>query len=121
MSPNHHRYANVLPVARFILGAAIVLSITSAAIYYVWCRNQIDASGREITKYEGQLAVLQKQNEVVRAKIARLSSISMLDQRHKSGFIKLERIVQFEPTVRIVTSEGDEVRTISNPNRSSRR
>ena len=120
MSPNRHRYGNVLPFARFLLGTAIVLSITGAAIYYVWCRNQIDVSGREIKKREGQLAVLKSQNEVVRAKIARLSSISTLDQRYKSGFIKLDPILQFEPTLRIVTKDGDEVRTISNPNRSMR-
>ena len=35
MSPNHHRYANVLPIARLILVVAVVFCVSSACIYFV--------------------------------------------------------------------------------------
>ena len=120
-STNQHRKGHVLPIARFILGLAVVLSVTSACIYYSWCRNEIDATGRDIAKKEEELAKLKSQIDVVKAKIARLSSTATLQQRLASGFFKLEPIWQLEPTYRLAGPvDDDDVRPVSNSNRSAR-
>lgn len=119
MSPNHHRYANVLPIARLILVVAVVFCVSSACIYFVWCRNQIDASGRSIKEAERKLADIRSRSEVAQAKIIRLASMNTLQQKFRDGTIKLQKIEVYEPTM-LLASDGDEVRTISNPKRSTR-
>lgn len=120
MSPNRHRYANVLPIARFLLGITVVVCVSAACIYYVWCRNQIDASGRGIRESERKLDDLRSRCEAARAKIVRLSSMHTLDQSFRNGTIKLQKIEYYEPVTFIATNEGNEVRTISNSKRSTR-
>ncbi len=120
MRANHRHYQNVVPVARFIVGIAIVLFVSSASIFYVWSRNQIDAQGRSIKELERELAKLQNEYDVLRGQIARRSSIDTLQQGFDNGLIRLSRITQYEPVYRMVTADGNEVRSVSNPNRATR-
>jgi cell division protein FtsB len=117
---NHHRKGHVLPIARFVLVVAVAVCVSGACIYYGWCRNQIDRTGREIAAKEAELAKLKSQIDVVKAKIARLSSTATLQQRLASGFFKLEPIWQLEPTVRLAGSDDDDVRPVSNSSRVPR-
>jgi hypothetical protein len=119
--PNRRHYQNVVPVARFIIGIAIMGFITSASIFYVWSRNQIDAQGRALKDLERESAKLQNEYDVVRGQIARRSSTDTLQQGFKTGLIRLTAIDgRFEPIYRIETPDGNEVRAVSNPNRSRR-
>jgi hypothetical protein len=121
MYANRRHYQNVVPVTRFIIGIAIVGFITSASIFFVWSRNQIDAQGRQLKELERESARLQNEFEVVRSEIARRSSTGTLQQGFKNGLIQLVAINgRFEPIYRIETPDGNEVRAVSNPNRSRR-
>lgn len=121
MRANHRHYQNVVPVTRFVIGIAIVLFISSASIYYVWSRNQIDAQGRTIKALERELTRLQNEYLVQRNEFARRSSTDALDRGFKSGHIRLAAIDgRFEPIYRIETADGNEVRAVSNPKRSRR-
>ncbi len=120
MRANHRHYQNVVPVARFIIGIAIVFFISSASIFYVWSRNQIDLQGRGIKELERELAKLQNECDVLRGQIARRSSTDTLQQGFLNGLIRLAPIAHFEPIYRMETADGNEVRAVSNPNRSRR-
>jgi len=121
MHVNRRHHQNVVPVTRFIIGIAIMAFITSVAIFYVWSRNQIDAQGRIIKERERDVARLQNELDVVRGQIARRSSTDTLQQGFKNGLIRLAAIDgRFEPIYRIETPDGNEVRAVSNPNRSKR-
>jgi hypothetical protein len=120
MRANHRHYQNVVPVTRFIIGIAIVLFVSSASIFYVWSRNQIDLQGRNIKELERELTKLQNEYDVLRGQIARRSSIDTLQQGFDNGLIRLERIAKYEPIYRIEMPDGSEVRAVSNPNRSPR-
>lgn len=121
MYANRRHYQNVVPVTRFIIGIAIMGFITSASIFYVWSRNQIDAQGRTLKELERESARLQNEYDVVRNQIARRSSTDTLQQAFKTGLIRLTAIDgRFEPIYRIETPDGNEVRAVSNPNRSRR-
>jgi hypothetical protein len=121
MYVNRRHYQNVVPVTRFIIGIAIMGFITSASIFYVWSRNQIDAQGRALKDLERESARLQNDYDVVRSQIARRSSTDTLQQAFKTGQIRLTAIDgRFEPIYRIETPDGNEVRAVSNPNRSRR-
>ena len=118
---NHHRNGHVLPIARFLLGLTVAVSITGACVYYNWCRNEIDATGRGITESEGKLTKLRSQIETAKARIARFSSTATLQQRHHDQFFKLDPIAQLEPSYRLATdADDDAVRPIANTNRSRR-
>jgi hypothetical protein len=121
MYANRRHYQNVVPVTRFIIGIAIMGFITSTAIFYVWSRNQIDAQGRTIKSLERELTQLQNEYDVLRGQIARRSSTDTLQQGFKNGLIRLSAIDgRFEPIYRIETPDGNEMRAVSNPNRSRR-
>ena len=120
MSNNHRRNEHAVPIARCIIGISIILFVTGSCLFYLWNWNEIDKTGREIKALERRLAELRSQNEVVQGRIARLASTATLQQRYATGFFKLDPITQFEPVYRIATSDGNEVRPVSNPNRSPR-
>jgi len=120
MAANHRHYQNVVPIARCIVGIAVVVFLSSASIFYVWSRNQVDLQGRQIRDFERELVKLRKELDVVQGQIATRSSIATLQQAFDNGRFKLARIAQFEPIYRGLTPDGNEVRTISNPKRSPR-
>lgn len=120
MPSNHRHYANVVPLTRIFIGLLVATSVVSAAIYYVWSRNEADQHGREIRELERQSERLAKEIEVVRGEIARRSSIATLQQNYSNGLIRLQPIGPYEPLDRLPSVEGDGVRAVGNPSRSLR-
>jgi len=86
---NRRRHANAIPLASFATWAVIGIFACGGGLGYVWCKNQLYATGTEIKSLERELAELQNKNEVALSKIAQLSSTSKLQERFNSGFIKL--------------------------------
>lgn len=116
MPSNRRRHANAVPIASIAIWIVVAAFACAAGIGYVYCKNQLHATGQEIKGLERELSELITQNEVVRSKISILSSRSALQARLKDGFIKLvpiDHIVQLNgATARPM--DGDEIRAVSN-------
>jgi cell division protein FtsB len=103
MARNRKKHTNPLPVGGI---AKCVLALFLLGIFglsYVAFKNQMHANGDNIEKLERELAELRTENEVVRARISKLSSRTSLQQRLDSGFISMtpianERIVRLNVT-----------------------
>jgi len=99
MARNRRKHTNPLPVGGI---AKCVLALFFLGIFglsYVAFKNQMHANGDNIEKLERELAELRTENEVVRARISKLSSRTYLRHRLDSGFISMmpianERIVR---------------------------
>jgi hypothetical protein len=120
MANNRFRNGNTVSVGSLAWWILISCFVGVAALGYVHLKNQIHAAGTKIKLLERELADLNTQDEVVRAKIASLSSRSVLQRRLEDGFIKLvpitdDRLVRLEGTVR---GERGELRAVSNQNRT---
>ena len=89
MSDNRRRNANTVPVVTFLTYAVLGISATAAGLGWVWCKNQLYATGTQIKKLEGELVQLQSRNEATRTNIAKLTSTAELHKRFNSGWIKL--------------------------------
>ena len=103
----------------------VVLAFLSVAgLSYVYFKNQMQSTGNEIKNLESQLALLQTQDDVVRAQISKLSSRAYLQRRLAEGFIQMtpitdDRIVRVggahtAATGRTPTTGGEGLRRVSN-------
>ena len=92
MASNKRRHANAIPLASFATWTVIGLFVCAAGLGYVFCKNQLHATGAQIKALERELADLRNRNEVAAAHIANLSSTRALQERYDSGFIKLKPI-----------------------------
>ncbi|HEX8311189.1 MAG TPA: hypothetical protein VF614_07735 [Chthoniobacteraceae bacterium] len=115
MPANRRRHANAVPLASIATWIVVAAFICAAGLGYVYCKNQLHSTGQKIKGLERELSELVTQNEVVRSKIASLSSRAALQRRVSEGFIKLvpiERIVQLNaPGTQSLPSE---IRAVSN-------
>jgi hypothetical protein len=119
MSTNRRRHANTVPIAVFATWAIIGIFACGAGLSYVWCKNQLYATGTEIKALERELTDLKSKNEVALSKIAQLSSTAKLQERYDSGFIKLvpitnDRIVILSNKAGAAPAGGSELRPVSN-------
>jgi hypothetical protein len=101
MGFNRRRHANTLPLASIAIWITVAAFVCAAGLFYVYCKNQLHITGTKIKLLERELEALIKQDEVVRAKIASLSSHAALQRRLDDGFIKLvpitdDRLVRVE-------------------------
>jgi hypothetical protein len=120
MPANRRRHANVVPLASIASWVLVAAFACSAGMYYVYCKNQLHATGEKIKKLERELSVLITQNTVVRSKIARLSSRTELQARLNDGTIKLIPIPELS-IVRLETNPsraGSDFRPVSNDHNS---
>ena len=99
MSTNRRRHANAVPIASFAIWGAIAFFALVGGLGYVWCKNQLYATGTEIRALERELAELKNKNEVSLSKIAQLSSTAKLQERYDTGFIKLVPITNDRITI----------------------
>lgn len=117
MSANKRRHANAVPIASFATWLVMGIFACAAGLGYVWCKNQLHTTGRQIKTLERELVELRNKNEVSRARIAQLSSTAALQQRFTSGFIKLVPIAN-EHIVMVSDKAGKspmgELRPVSN-------
>jgi hypothetical protein len=117
MSTNRRRHANAVPIAVFATWAIIGIFACVAGLAYVWCKNQLYATGTEIKALERELVDLRSKNEVALSKIAQLSSTAKLQERYDSGFIKLVPITNDRIVIlgnKGGASGGNELRPVSN-------
>jgi hypothetical protein len=117
MSSNRRRHANAIPIASFATWAIIALFALVGGLGYVWCKNQLYATGTEIRSLERELAEFRNKNEVSLSKIAQLSSTAKLQERSDSDFFKLvpitnDRIVVLNSAA--PTQGTGELRPVSN-------
>ena len=116
MAQNKFRNENRVKAGPFVWWLLVACLAALAALYYVQLKNGIHASGVRVKALERELADLGTQDEVVRAKIAQLSSRSVLQKHLEDGFIALKPI----PDDRLVRMDGGvragngEVRAVSN-------
>jgi uncharacterized protein involved in exopolysaccharide biosynthesis len=116
MAQNKFRHENKVQAGPFLWWLLILGLVGIAALYYVQLKNSIHASGARVKVLERELAELVTQDEVIRAKIALLSSRSVLQKRLDEGFIKLmpitdDRLVRMDAGVR---GGRGELRAVSN-------
>ena len=89
MPDNRRRNANSVPIVKFLTIAVIGISACVAGLGFVWCKNDMYATGTQIKKLEGELVQLRSRNEAARTNIAKLISTAELQKRYASGWIKL--------------------------------
>ena len=97
-------------LAPWLVIAAIALL---GGMTWVYFRNQLVTSGREIKSLEGQIAALETDIEALRPKIAQLSSRTALQARLDEGFIKMIPIAQ-DRILRVTDTRNSGIRTVSN-------
>lgn len=89
MADNRRRHANTVPIAKFVICVVVGVFACAAGLGYVWCKNDLYATGTQLKKLEGELVQLRSRNEAARTNISKLTSTAELDKRHASGWIKL--------------------------------
>lgn len=94
MRDNRRRHAHTVHAARIFAIVVAGLTVCTGGLGFVWHKNQMQATGRQIKKHEGELRRLGSLNEAARTSIARLSSTAELSKRHTDGWFKLEPISQ---------------------------
>lgn len=99
----------------FVVAAILLLG----GMTWVYFKNQLVTRGREIKDLEKQLAELNTGIEALRPKIAERSSRNSLQRRLDEGFIKMipikqDRIVQVTFNQPVETTQGNEIRAVSN-------
>src|SRR6478736_1480950 len=78
---NRRRHANVLPLASLATWILLAGFAAAAGLYYVYCKNQLHTRGGTIKALEREFAELENQNEVIRTRIAFMSSQTSLKKR----------------------------------------
>lgn len=120
MSANRRRNANLLPVARIFLLGTVLLTVGGGALYYVNAKNEVHRNGQRKKDLERELIALETKDEVVRSRIAKLSSFDALRRRQtqeREVFVKLVPVSD-NLVVRLQdqapSSAAGQVRTVSN-------
>ena len=89
MARNRRKHTNPLPIGGITKCVLALFFLGIFGLSYVAFKNQMHANGDNIERLERELAELRTQNEVVRARISKLSSRTYLRQRLESGFISM--------------------------------
>jgi len=117
---NRRRGANVIPVLTITSWVLISAFACGAGLYYVYCKNQLHSSGSQIKALEVELADLRNKDEVVRARIASLSSPNALRKRRdqdRTFLAKYTEITRDHLEVMTDRAGGEELRPVSNDQR----
>ena len=93
MPGNRRRNANTVPLLSMAAWILVCLFVGGSGLAYVAMKSQLHASGVAIKGLEKEVADLTTQDEVVRARIAELSSTSALLQRYKNDKTKLNGLI----------------------------
>jgi hypothetical protein len=95
MSGNRRRNANAVPLLSMAAWIMVCLFFGAAGLGYVAMKSQLHAAGREINALDKEIAELRTHNDIVRLRIAELSSIDALrkrfdaDKTHLNGLIPI--------------------------------
>jgi len=115
MARNRRKHTNSLPAAGICRWALYTVFLVIAGLGFVYLKTGIHADSEQVRKLENELNALNTANDVVRTRIASLSSRSVLQRRLNEGFIKMVAITDGS----IVRVNGNlpaiaSIRTISN-------
>ena len=120
MSANRRRNANLLPVARILLLGVLLLTVGGGALYYVNAKNEVHRNGQRKKDLERELIALETKDEVVRSRIAQLSSFDALRKRQSQEVEVFAKLVPVADNL-VVRLQGTtpapgepQVRTVSN-------
>lgn len=120
MSFNRRKNKNVLPIARLVFTAVLLLMFGGGALYYVNSKNELHRHGQRIKELERELVALETRDEVVLSRIAKLSSYESLRKRQALEKEAFAQLVPVNDTVLVRVQErvgpvpAAEVRTVSN-------
>lgn len=103
----------------------ILLSLGGGALYYVNAKNEVHRYGQRVKELEREIQTYITKDEVLLARIAKLSSYEALRKRQQQEREAFAQLVPVNDAVlvrvqeRPVTPNNSEVRTVSNlqPNR----
>lgn len=103
----------------------ILLSLGGGALYYVNAKNEVHRYGQRVKELEREIQTYITKDEVLLARIAKLSSYEALRKRQQQEREAFAQLVPVNDAVlvrvqeRSVTPNNPEVRTVSNlqPNR----
>jgi hypothetical protein len=117
MAQNRRKHANTLPLASLSKWLLVLFIFGVVGLSFVYLKNQLHATGDEIKRMEREAADLNTRNDILRGRIASLSSRSVLQRRLNEGFIRMIPVSDD----RIVRVNGgparlalDEIRAVSN-------
>jgi hypothetical protein len=117
MAQNRKKHANSLPVASLAKWIIAAFFLGVIGLSYVYLKNQHLTTGDEIKRLEREFDSLNTQNDLMRGRIAALSSRSVLQRRLNEGFIKMIPVTD-DRIVRINTAPSrnaqGEIRPVSN-------
>jgi hypothetical protein len=120
---NRRRHANVLPIASLATWILLAGFAAMAGLYYVYCKNQLHTRGGAIKALEKELVELKTQNEVVRSRIAVLSSPTELKKRREqyktflAGYQDIPRDRLVVVSDRVTPVRVADLRAVSNEQR----
>lgn len=120
MSANRRRNANVLPVARILFTGTLLLVLGGGALYYVNAKNEVHRYGQRVKALEREIQGYVTRDEVVMARIAKLSSYEALRKRQQTEKDTFAQLVPVNDAMLVrVQDRGtrgnvSEVRTVSN-------
>jgi cell division protein FtsB len=117
MARNRKKQANPLQLGAFAPVVVGLIIVGVLALSFVFLKNQLHSTGRQIKGLEQELAGLKTQNDVLRARVASLSSRNVLQRQLATGFIKMvpitsERIVRWNGSPPALAM--DNLRRVSN-------
>ena len=104
MNFNSKRRTNRLQFAALLRGVIITVFLAVAGLSYVYLKNQLHVCGTQRKDLEQQLNELISENNVLDARISRLTSRAALQRRMDDGFIKLVPITG-QALVRVHTQD----------------
>lgn len=117
---NRRRHAHVLPLTSLATWILLVGAVAFAGLYYVYCKNELRTRGAMIKSLEKELTDLRNQNEVVRARIAMLSSPNALktrrdqDKKFLAEYQEISRDNLVVVSDRLMPMQTGELRAASN-------
>ncbi|MEK0444859.1 MAG: hypothetical protein RLZZ399_180 [Verrucomicrobiota bacterium] len=120
MSFNRRRNANLLPVARILLLGTLIATCGGGALYYVNAKNEVHRLGQRVKQLEREIQASITKDEVVMARIAKLSSFESLRKRQQQEREAFAQLIPVNDTLvfriqeRPRSSPNSEVRTVSN-------
>ena len=116
MAGNRKKHTNTVQIGSLLKWVVAAFFLCIVGLNYVYLSNQMHTRGGEITRLEKELNDLKALNEDENAKIAQLSSRTVLQRHLNEGFIKMipitdDRIVRISAPAHL---SDDEIRAVSN-------
>jgi hypothetical protein len=121
MSSNRRKNANLLPVAKILLVAVLLLTIGGGALYYVNAKNEVHRQGQRKKELERELLAVATKDEVVMSRIFKLCSYEALRKRQSIEREAFAKLVPVADTLvvrlpdRVLSPAESQLRQVSNP------